>query len=404
MKNRGMFTLSAFYTVYFVSLGFSTFASKYFAQIGLSGAQIALLTSVPALISMCFMPMWGALADRVRFKKVIVAGVVLLSAAVLFFVDGVTDFSLADPATGALSHEATRFLPLLLILTLNAFFGQPVTPMTTSIALEYTAARGKSFGPIRMMGTVGYQLGVLAVGYLLADSLRHLYTYLAFALIAGAAVSLTIPNVRGRQFGGAKVSPAKALKDRRIVLVLILVLIATCSTMFYMSFFGAYLEEMGVSNRVASVITWFSVFLEIPVLLFATQIMRRLSIWRWVTIGYALNGIRWLGLVLAHDLGSWQVLIVAQIPAVTAMACFEFFPALYIGKIVAPELSSSAQTLLTFTSFGVAKVLGSLLGGFISDRVGMRAVFLFFGALLLVAAAALLPLSRRLSRLEEGAR
>lgn len=400
MKNHGMFTLSAFYTVYFIGLGFSTFASKYFAQIGLSGSQIALLTSVPALIAMCFMPMWGALSDRVRLKKAIVAGTIALSAVLLFFVDGVTDFSRADPGTGALPSQATKFAPLLIILILNAFFGQAANPTATSIALEYTNERGKSFGPIRMMGTVGYQIGVLAVGYICMNSLRHLYTYFAIALLAGAAAALALPGVRGRQFGGIKISPAKALGDRRVVALLALVLVGTCTTMFYLSFFGAYLEEMGVNNQIASVITWVSVFLEIPVLLFATRIMRRLSIWQWMIVGYALNGVRWLGFVVAHDLGSWQLLLVAQIPAVTAMACFEFFPALYIGKIIAPELSSSAQTLLTFTSFGIAKVIGSLLGGLISDIVGMRSIFLFFGILLLVAAVALLPFCRKLTRAE----
>lgn len=402
MNKGGMFTLSAFYTVYFVGLGFSTFASKYFAQIGLNESQIALLTSLPALIAMCFMPMWGALSDRVRLKKAIVAGMVALSAVLLFFVDGVTDFSQVDAETGKLIAGATRFWPLLVILILNAFFGQAANPTATSIALEYTSEHGGSFGPIRMMGTIGYQIGVLLIGYICMNSLRHLYTYFALALLGASLVALTLPNVRGRQFGGMKVSPVKALKDRRIVIVLALVLIGTCTTMFYQSFFGAYLEQMGINNRIASIITWVSVCLEIPVLLFATRIMRRFSIWQWMIIAYVLNGVRWLGFVLAHDLGSWQILLVAQIPAVMAMACFEFFPALYIGRIIAPELSSSAQTLLTFTSFGIAKVVGGLFGGVISNYVGMRTVFLFFGVLLLVAAVVLFPFCQRLTKEERA--
>lgn len=403
MKDRGMFTLSAFYTVYYVGLGFLTFASKYFAQIGLSGSRIALLTAIPALVAMCFMPMWGALSDRVRLKKAVVAGMIALSAVFLFFVDGATDFSGADPATDAPGPASTNFMLLLGLLILNAFFGRAVNPTATAIAIEYANARGRSFGPIRMMGTIGYQIGVLAIGFICVTSLRHLYTYQAYASLAAGLVALSMPNVRGHQFGVKKVSPFKALGDRRILLVLALVLVGTCTTMFYNTFFGAYLQEMGVSNRITSIITWISVFLEIPVLLFANPIMRRLSIWQWFVVGYALNGLRWLGFVVAHDMGSWQILLVAQIPAVTAMACFEFFPALYIGKIVAPELSSSAQTLLTFTSFGAAMVLGSLLGGFISDLVGMRSIFLFFGILLLVDAVTLLPLCRMLTRAERAA-
>lgn len=400
MNNRGIYTLSAYYFVSFIAMGFSTFASKYFAQIGLSGSQIGLLTSVPALVSMFFMPMWGALSDRVPLKKLVVAGTMSLAAILLFFVDGMTDFS--KLGAGTPDASATRFLPLLFILILNAFFGQAANPTVTSIALEYTNARGMSFGPIRMMGTIGYQIGALAIGFICTTSLRHLYTNQAIGFLAAALVALALPNVRGHQFGVKKLSPFKALGDRRILILLALVLVGTCTTMFYLSFFGAYLEEMGVSNRIASLITWVSVFLEIPVLLYASRIMRHLSIWRWLIVGYALNGLRWLGFVLAHSLGSWQILLVAQIPAVSAMACFEFFPALYIGKIVAPELSGSAQTLLTLTSFGIAKVIGSLLGGFVSDVVGMRAIFLFFGILLLVAAVALFPLCRKLTRSEVG--
>jgi PPP family 3-phenylpropionic acid transporter len=400
MKKGGMFTLSAYYFVVFIAMGFSTFASKYFKQIGLSGSQIGLLTSVPALISMFFMPMWGALADRMRYKKLVVAGTLSLAAVFLLLVDGVTDFTRLD--FNAPDASTTRFLPLLLILIANAFFGQASNPTATAIALEYTGEHGKSFGPIRMIGTLGYMFGALAIGFICATSLRHLYTYQAFGFLAGGLVALSMPNIRGHQFGARKVSPFKALKDRRVLLVLGLVLIGTCTTMFYLSFFGAYLEEMGVSNLVASIITWMSVVLEIPLLFFATRIMRRLSIWQWFIVGYALTGVRWLGFVIARDLGSWPLLIVAQIPAVTAMACFEFFPALYIGKIIAPELSGSAQTLLTLTSFGVAKVFGSLLGGFVSDRVGMRNIFLFFGIVLLAAAALLFPLCRRLTRAEQS--
>ncbi|MGI6238101.1 MAG: MFS transporter [Christensenellales bacterium] len=402
MKASGMTTLSAFYIVYFIYLGFATFSSKYFAQIGLNESQIGMLTSLPALVAMCFMPLWGALTDRVRLKKMLVAGMIVLSALAFFFVDALTDFSLIDPQTGALASDATRFLPLLFLLTLSAFFGQPVMPAATSIALEHTSAAGKSFGPIRMLGTVGYQIGALAIGFICVISLRHLFTYQAIALLVAAAVGLMMPNVRGHQFGKKKVSPFRVLADKRVRILLALVLIATCTTMFYQSFFGAYLEMMGVDNRMASIIMWVSVALEIPVLFFAVRIMRKLSIWQWMVVGFALNGLRWLGFALAHRMGSWQVLLISQIPAVTAMACFEFFPALYIGGIIAPELSSSAQTLLNVTSFGIAKFIGSMIGGFISHAIGIRTMFILCGCLLLVGAVAIYPICRRLTLAERA--
>lgn len=388
MRNRGMGTLSAFYIVYFIYIGFSTFASRYFAQIGLSEAQIGVLTSVPALVAMCFMPMWGALADRVRLKKLLLAALTAGSGVSFLLVDACTDFTRLGQA------GATKFWPLLALLMLNCFFGQSVMPNATSIAIEYTQSIGKSYGPIRMLGTVGYQAGALLIGLICAHSLRYLYTWQALAIFAAALIALTLPRVGGHQYGGEKISPLRVLKEKRCRLLLAMVFIGTCTSMFYQSFFGAFTQQMGLSNTMTSVITWISVALEIPMLYFAHRLMRWRSIWQWVLIGYVVTGLRWLGFFLAARMNSAGMLIAAQIPAVTVLACFEFLPSLYLGSIVAPELSSSAQTILNLTSFGVARFFGGLLGGFVSQKIGMETMFAIFGVLLLAAAAVFYPVCK----------
>ena len=173
-----------------------------------------------------------------------------------------------------------------------------------------------------------------------------------------------------------------------------MVFIGTCTSMFYQSFFGAFTQQMGLSNTMTSVITWISVALEIPMLYFAQRMMRWRSIWQWVLIGYVVTGLRWLGFFLAARMNSAGMLIAAQIPAVTVLACFEFLPSLYLGSIVAPELSSSAQTILNLTSFGVARFFGGLLGGFVSQKIGMETMFAIFGVLLLAAAAVFYPVCK----------
>ena len=204
----------------------------------------------------------------------------------------------------------------------------------------------------------------LLIGLICAHSLRYLYTWQALAIFAAALIALTLPRVGGHQYGGEKISPLRVLKEKRCRLLLAMVFIGTCTSMFYQSFFGAFTQQMGLSNTMTSVITWISVALEIPMLYFAQRMMRWRSIWQWVLIGYVVTGLRWLGFFLAARMNSAGMLIAAQIPAVTVLACFEFLPSLYLGSIVAPELSSSAQTILNLTSFGVARFFGGLLGGY----------------------------------------
>lgn len=396
-KRVGLTLLSTYYFVYFIYLGLSAFVSKYYAEIGLDESQIGILTSVPALVSMCFMPMWGALSDRMKSKKVLLALLVAIAGVTLLFVDGMTDFTRVD-AYGKLAADATRFVPLLLLLTLNNIFSQACTPNSTAISLEYTASVGATFGPIRMMGTVGYQVGVLLIGIICANSLRHMYTWQSFGMFAAAIIALTLPNVSGHQHGKKKVSPLAVLKDKRIRILLIMILVACTTTMFYMSFFGAFMDQLNISNKVASVITWVSVLLEIPLLFFSSRIMKLRSVWQWMIIALVITGIRWVGFWISAQVGSWPLLVVFQIPAVLVLACFEFFPSIYIGEIIAPELSSSAQTILNLVMFGVARFTGSLIGGFISQRISMENMFLINGILLLVAAVVFWPICRKMHR------
>ena len=393
-KSVGLTVLSAYHFVYFIYLGFAAFASKYFAEIGLSESQIGILTSVPALISMCFMPMWGALADRIKYKKILLAIVVAAAGITLLFVDGMTDFGTS--AGGKPAAGSTRFIPLLLLLILNNIFSQACTPNSTAISLEYTASVGSTFGPIRMMGTVGYQAGALLIGFICTESLRHMYTWQGGAMMVAALMALTLPNVGGHQHGRQKVSPLAVLKDKRIRTLLIMILVACTTTMFYMSFFGAFMEQLGIGNRVASVITWVSVLLEIPLLFFSSKIMKLRSVWQWMMIGLVLTGIRWVGFWISAQAGSWVLLVIFQIPAVMVLACFEFFPSIYIGEIIAPELSSSAQTILNLVMFGVARFTGSLIGGFISQKISMENMFLINGIMLLTAAVIFFPVCRRM--------
>lgn len=399
-KSLGLTLLSVYHFTYFIYLGFAAFVSKYFAEIGLNESQIGILTSVPALISMCFMPMWGALADRMKYKKYLLAFVVAAAGATLLLVDSVTDFTMIDSATGRIAAEATRFLPLLGILTLNNIFAQACMPNSTSISLEYTASVGASFGPIRMMGTVGYQAGALLIGVICAESLRHMYSWQGAAMIAAALLALTLPNVGGHQYGKKKVSPLAVLKDKRVRMLLIMILVACTTTMFYMSFFGAFMEQLDISNRVASVITWVSVLLEIPLLFFSQRIMKLRSVWQWMMIGLVLTGIRWIGFWISAQAASWALLLVFQIPAVLVLATFEFFPSIYIGEIIAPELSSSAQTILNLVMFGVARFTGSLIGGFISQQISMETMFLINGILLLIAAVVFAPICRKMHKMD----
>lgn len=393
-----MLSLYTFYFIYFVYLGFSTFNSKYYKQIGLTNSEIALVTSLPALIAMCFSAVWGSVSDRMRTKKVLIGINTGITGLIMFLVDRLSLWEMTGDK-GWVAAD-TRFLPLLVLMSLVAVFSQSNIALAASISMEYTSGIGKRFGPVRMFGTIGYQVGCLAIGMIFKVSLRYLFTWQAAAGVLAAVSALTMPNVRGHQKKEERISPLAVLKEPRMRLLLIAILIGCCTTMFYQSFFGAYMEELGISNRISSIITWVSVALEIPMLFFAEKIMKRFTVWKWIAIGFVLNGIRWIGIYGAGLMHSAWLLILFQLLAVSSNACFEFFPQLYIGRIIAPELSSSAQTVLNLTSFGVARIFGGLLAGVLTSLTGYGPMFAFWGVVLLVAAVVFAPWFRKAEHTE----
>ena len=374
------YALIALHLVYFITFSVVGFLPKYFGEIGLSNSQIGMLMSLPAVVGVLCQPYFGVLVDRARYKRMALTG--LLAAL------GVTCFAM---------NGVSGFLPLIAGLTVFSVMELPVAPTLAAISLEYTQQVGKSYGLIRLVGTVGYQIGALLTGALLVGSLHGIYRLLGLVMVFSCAITFLLPTVKGHQYGRKKVPMAALLRDRHILALLAMVLIGTVTTQFYLSFFTRHMGNLGVDNTVTGLMLFVSVILELPILLRGDRLAQKTSIWNWLLIGYGLNAIRWMGLAATSSV---PLLMLFQIPAVSVMLCFEFLPAIYVSRRVPDELKGSAQSALMVVAFGVSKVIGSLIGGFASERVGIPTVFAFNGVMLGVAILALWEPTRRLIQSE----
>ncbi|MDD3410899.1 MAG: MFS transporter [Eubacteriales bacterium] len=375
--------LYVYFFLYFIVNGLTTFLPKYYGEVGMTDSQIGMLTSIPCLLAVSFMPLMGALSDRVSKKRYLLALWLLMMAGISFVTVG-----------------RGSFWALLVAMSLYVTFGVAVSPIANTISLEYCQSSGRPFGPIRLMGTVGYQAGVMLIAIVLTHSLRNLYLVMGIVLLASCAATFFMPNVEGHQHNAAKVPVRAIFADRHVCWLLGLILFATVSTQFYESFFTKHLGDLGMSNTSASWITMLTVLPEIPFLFFGDRIIRRTNVWNWLLIGILLNGVRWLGLAVCTTPLS---ILCFQAVGVSVMACFEFVPAFYLARRVAAEQSGTAQSLLGLTTFGVAKIIGGLLGGLICEHTGIPAVFAFNGAALLMGGVIFWKPTRRLIREEESA-
>ena len=376
-KDKRLYSLYVFYAINFIATGMSTFAPKFYGEIGLTDGQIGLISAVIALVALFAQPTWGMLADRARYKRSVIATALGCSGLMCFLV---------LPA-------GARFLPLLAVLTLYSTFGLPAMPVSNAIAIEYTSAHGRNFGPVRMMGTIGYQVGILVTGFLLAKSLRGLYPSMGAMLLLAAGAALLLPPVQGHQHSRQRASYAVFFKDPALLLLFAVAFLANIGHQFNLSFFSKHLGDLGVSNTVTGFINTFSVILEIPFLMFGDRIMKRHSIWTWMTLGLSVGAARFL---LLSRLRAPLGIVLVQMLSISHLACFEFFPFVYLGHVTRKELQASAQSLYQMITFGVARIVASLVGGLIADASGIPAVYGLCGLLMVITAAvSYAPMRRR---------
>ena len=374
------FSLYAYHLTYFLVIGASSFLPKLYGELGMSNSQIGVLSSLPTIFSLILVPMLGSMSDRVSKKRYILTIMLLLMGL-----------------SCVIGGFSTGFWGLFLSASLFTVFSNAPRSVAASISLEYTRQIGREYGPIRLFGTVGYQLGALLVGAVLTYSLRNLYPLLAVSSVVAIGSTLMMPDVRGHQHSKKKVPLTRLFGDKHLRWLYGFILLSTVSYQFHVSFFNKYLGDLGMSNSVVSWITVLGVTAELPFLFFGDKIAKKTNIWNWLMIGGVICGLRWIGQAFTTNT---VLLILLQLPGVVILACYDFFPAIYLNRKVSGEQLGAAQSLLTLTTFGASRVIGGMLGGWICEFVSIPTMFFVNGVLLLLGCALLWKPTRRLIKEE----
>ena len=376
-KDRRLYALYLFYAVNFMATGMTTFAAKFYGEIGLTDGRIGLIAAVMALVALFAQPAWGMLADRARAMRSVLAAALALAGLMCFLV---------LPASG-------RFIPLLIVLTLYNAFTLPAMPVGNAIAIEYTDAHGHSFGPVRMMGTLGYQAAILVTGFLLSSSLRGLYPAMGAVLLLAAGSALLLPKVQKSASTGQRADIRVFFRDRKLLLMFAVAFLANIGHQFNLTFFSKHLGDLGMSNTVTGFITAFSLLLEIPFLLIGDKLMKRFSIWTWMTLGLVLGAIRYALMTVVR---APVLIVLAQMLSIAQLSCFEFFPQIYLGRVTRKDLLASVQSVYTVITFGIARIAASLIGGAVADAAGIPFMYgLCAGIMAVTAAVFFIPMRRQ---------
>lgn len=379
-----MFLNYVIWGAWYVTIGTWLSTARHF-----TGQQVGLVsgtTAVGAIVAPFFV---GLIADKFFATEKLLA--------TLHFVGGLVLFA---------ASRQQSFLAVYSLMLLHCLCYMPTLALTNSLSFRLIRDPRKDFGPIRVMGTIGWIFIGLVVGKLGLEATPVPLMLGAGASILMAVYSLTLPHTpplaRGERFSVGSLFPREALsllKERSMAIFAIASFLICIPLTFYFTFTNVFLNESGVKNAAGKMTG--GQLSELICMLLIPFFFRRLGVKYMLAAGMFAWVLRYTLFAYGNaGAGVWMFWGGILLHGI----CYDFFfvtGQIYIDRKASPALRSAAQGLIAFITLGMGMFVGSWASGVLVDRFTLtaangavthdwRAVWLFAAAVSAVVLAAFL--------------
>jgi DHA1 family multidrug resistance protein-like MFS transporter len=337
------------------------------------------LGSAPFLIAVFATPLWGAFADRVGHKPMVVRSVlgIALATVGMGFSGSPGGLLFWRAVQGAVSGVFPAAVALISALT-------PERRVSHSLAvLQSARAAGALCGPV--------------AGGLLADlvGIRPLFFGVgALALLTAAACSYVIDEpetqAQARASRAESVRLGDLLRQRDTLGMLVMIVLFQVTVMCSWPSLALFVEKLGVARDAVATTTGMVVFAAgLPATLTATlwaRCGRRFGVMRMLAASLTLTGFS----SLAVGLAATRVAPLLGLRVFSGLSMAGFIPLSF--EWINARASGSARGRaagLASTAMMLGNVIGPLLGGWLAVNVSLAATFWVPGAGLAVVGLAL---------------
>ncbi len=365
---REQLGLAPVYLFYFGALGILIpFWAPYLRDLGLDPVQIGQIMAVYLAWRLIAPTAWGWMADH-SGRRMLLVRLAAIASAVAF----------------ALVSRRTDYGGLLVFMSLFAIFWTALIPQYEANTLSVLGPRIASYGRIRLWGSVGFILAVVAGGWWFDLNGLDSVPTIAAALIGLVALSSFLTP------SGPQVSEepdqlplGRILRQPRVIALLLVALLVQAAFGPYYVFFTVYLEELGYARTTIGILWALGVAAEIAVFLYSPWLFRVFSRRSLLAGALGFAVLRWcLTAAFADNLA---LLVFAQLLHMASFGLFHAVAVVCVHDFFPGKTHGRGQALYSSAGFGAGGALGSLYSGYSWSLLGPQAMFWIAAGLVAVA-------------------
>ena len=352
------YRLSAFYLVYFASVGaFVPYWSVYLQSLDFTPGQIGELIAV-SLITKVFAPyFWGWVADHTGHRLRVIRWTSFLTAAGFLGV-------FADQSYGW----------LMFVISTYSFFWHAVLPQFEVTTINHLGSERIRYSRIRLWGSVGFILTVVGLGYLFEWVGVGLLPYVISGLVIAIwLVTFLIRHSPESVSGLPHVSIIRVLSSRKVLAFLLACFLIQASHGPYYAFFSIYLETRGYTSGQIGQLWALGVVAEIGVFLFMHRWLQGIGAIRLFQLSIVITALRWV------LIGAWVdvlvILLLAQLMHAASYGLYHASAIELVNEYFPGKLQGRGQALYSSISFGLGNALGSLAAGYIWTSISPQSTY-----------------------------
>jgi len=357
-KPEQSLNFALFFFAYYGYVGiFSPYASLFFEERGLSAAQIGVLMSLLQVMRIFGPNVWGWVADH-RSQRVAVLRVTSLAAVISF-------------CGMFFGQTFAYFFAVMVIVNLFTSAQGPL-----SEALMLSAMRGDltHYGRLRLWGSVGFIVSVMAAGQLLDWYGVELMPWLALIMLAMVSV-VTLRMREEVPIVHRSDSPSvmSVLRKREVwsFFTSTFLMVAAHSSLYV--YYSLYLSQIGYSKTVIGLMWSLGVIAEIIFFFYQEPLFKRFGVKNLMFVSLAIGVIRFL--MIAFGAQSLVLLLIAQVLHAATFGVHHSSSVATLQRWFSGPLQARGQALYISISYGLGGTLGGLLLSACWDTFGAQLVY-----------------------------